>query len=250
MPGNRHHERYSAPSVLGRIHDEPTLGAGQAVALLVKEGLPLNAHPGLRLVHPLEVEVPLLPDYLNFGLIAILLLVLLILAVAAKSTVYIPNNRVGIIEKLFSGRGSVKSGFIALAGEAGYQPEVLRGGWHVFMPVPVPRPHDAPGHHPPGQDRLRVRPRRPAAARHPDPGLATSPPTISRTSPASCRNGGQRGPQRQILREGTYAINLAQFVVITEDRASSTCRLAKSEETTFQKHGAPSSQSATASSRW
>src|SRR6185369_2383369 len=28
-------------------------------------------------------------------------------------------------------------------------------------------------------------------------------------------NGGQRGPQRRILREGTYAINLAQFVVIT-----------------------------------
>jgi uncharacterized membrane protein YqiK len=32
------------------------------------------------------------------------------------------------------------------------------------------------------------------------------------------RAGGQRGPQRKILREGTYAINLAQFVVITEDR--------------------------------
>ena len=31
-------------------------------------------------------------------------------------------------------------------------------------------------------------------------------------------SGGQRGPQRQILREGTYAINLAQFVVITESR--------------------------------
>jgi len=30
--------------------------------------------------------------------------------------------------------------------------------------------------------------------------------------------GGQRGPQRQILREGTYAINLAQFVVITQER--------------------------------
>jgi uncharacterized membrane protein YqiK len=28
-------------------------------------------------------------------------------------------------------------------------------------------------------------------------------------------NGGQRGPQRRILREGTFAINLAQFVVIT-----------------------------------
>ncbi|HKC24448.1 MAG TPA: SPFH domain-containing protein, partial [Thermoanaerobaculia bacterium] len=33
---------------------------------------------------------------------------------------------------------------------------------------------------------------------------------------AFLRNGGQRGPQRQILREGTYAINLAQFVVATE----------------------------------
>ena len=29
--------------------------------------------------------------------------------------------------------------------------------------------------------------------------------------------GGQRGPQRQILRDGTYAVNLAQFVVITKD---------------------------------
>src|SRR6185436_16584987 len=34
---------------------------------------------------------------------------------------------------------------------------------------------------------------------------------------AFLRNGGQRGPQRQILREGTYAINLAQFVIITEE---------------------------------
>jgi len=29
------------------------------------------------------------------------------------------------------------------------------------------------------------------------------------------QNGGQKGPQRGILREGTYAINLAQFIVIT-----------------------------------
>ena len=27
--------------------------------------------------------------------------------------------------------------------------------------------------------------------------------------------GGQKGPQRKILREGTYAINLAQFFVLT-----------------------------------
>src|SRR6185295_16883509 len=30
--------------------------------------------------------------------------------------------------------------------------------------------------------------------------------------------GGQKGPQRKILREGTYAINTTQFAVITDDR--------------------------------
>ena len=32
---------------------------------------------------------------------------------------YIPNNRVGIVEKLISGKGSVKTGLMALGGEAG-----------------------------------------------------------------------------------------------------------------------------------
>ena len=35
---------------------------------------------------------------------------------------------------------------------------------------------------------------------------------------AFLKNGGQRGPQRRILREGTYAINLVQFIVITEEQ--------------------------------
>ena len=30
--------------------------------------------------------------------------------------------------------------------------------------------------------------------------------------------GGQKGPQRKVLREGTYAINTTQFAVITDDR--------------------------------
>src|SRR6201999_1732318 len=47
---------------------------------------------------------------------------------------YIPNNRIGIVEKLWSGRGSLKQGFIALHGEAGFQPQVLRGGWHMMFP--------------------------------------------------------------------------------------------------------------------
>ena len=48
---------------------------------------------------------------------------------------YIPNTRVGVVEKLISGHGSVRSGLIALHGEAGFQPEVLRGGWHLLTPL-------------------------------------------------------------------------------------------------------------------
>src|SRR5262245_64170296 len=47
---------------------------------------------------------------------------------------YIPNTRVGIVEKLWSRTGSVESGLIALSGEAGFQPEVLRGGLHFLTP--------------------------------------------------------------------------------------------------------------------
>ena len=46
---------------------------------------------------------------------------------------------------------------------------------------------------------------------------------------AFLRAGGQRGPQRQILREGTYAVNLALFVVLTESRVYSL-PLEKAEE--------------------
>src|SRR5215470_17789437 len=47
---------------------------------------------------------------------------------------YIPNNQVGIVEKLWTTKGSVEGGFIALNGEAGYEPDVLRGGLHVLFP--------------------------------------------------------------------------------------------------------------------
>src|SRR6185295_6402086 len=42
---------------------------------------------------------------------------------------YIPNDSVGVVEKLWSARGSVKDGsIVALNGEAGYQATLLRGG--------------------------------------------------------------------------------------------------------------------------
>ena len=62
--------------------------------------------------------------------VGIVVLVLLLMGIR-----YIPNNRIGIVEKRLSRKGSVKSGFIALHGEAGYQPNVLRGGLHYLMPI-------------------------------------------------------------------------------------------------------------------
>ncbi|MGO9289178.1 MAG: SPFH domain-containing protein, partial [Polyangia bacterium] len=47
-------------------------------------------------------------------------------------------------------------------------------------------------------------------------------------------NGGQKGPQRMILREGTYALNTAQFVVVTEDRIT-YLPLDSAEVETFRK---------------
>jgi hypothetical protein len=47
---------------------------------------------------------------------------------------YIRNSRVGVVEKLWSAKGSVQSGLIALGGEAGYQPGVLRGGLYFMLP--------------------------------------------------------------------------------------------------------------------
>src|SRR5260370_26204289 len=59
---------------------------------------------------------------------------ILILLRAANIFRYIPNNQVGIVEKMWAVKGSIKSGFIALRGEAGFQPEILRGGIHAFFP--------------------------------------------------------------------------------------------------------------------
>src|SRR5262249_983312 len=50
---------------------------------------------------------------------------------------------------------------------------------------------------------------------------------------AFLRGGGQRGPQRKILREGTYAIHLAQFVVIAEERVYALA-LDRAEEQLFR----------------
>ncbi len=155
------------------------------------------------------------------GLTAVVVSCGLLLAIVAfyssGSVVYVPNRRAGVVERLWSHRGSVKNGFIALAGEAGYQPDVLRGGWHMFVPYST-RVHTIPLVTVP-QGRMGYVFARDGAPLGPDEALAIDTGASLEDVRDFLAKGGRRGPQRRILREGTYAINLAEFVVLTEDRS-------------------------------
>ena len=78
----------------------------------------------------------LLPDYLWIALVVLALAGLWWVMHKLSGVVrYVPNGRVGIVERLWSPHGSVGDGrIIALHGEAGYQPQILRGGMHFFFP--------------------------------------------------------------------------------------------------------------------
>src|SRR5690348_6917560 len=135
---------------------------------------------------------------------------------------YIPNNRVGVVEKLWSPRGSVTEGrLIALGGEAGFQADLLRGGIHFGLWRWQYRIHKV---------QLVTVPQGKIGYVYARDGQPLEPSqTLGRV--VACNNFqdaraflgeeggelGQRGRQRAILREGVYAINLALFVVITED---------------------------------
>jgi uncharacterized membrane protein YqiK len=127
---------------------------------------------------------------------------------------YIPNNRIGVVEKLWSTGGSVKHGFIALSGEAGFQPDVLRGGWHMLFPFQY-RVHVMPLVTIP-QGKIGYVFARDGATLPPTQALASNAAASDFTEVREFLRHGQRGPQRRVLREGTYALNLAQFVVLTE----------------------------------
>jgi uncharacterized membrane protein YqiK len=129
---------------------------------------------------------------------------------------YIPNNRVGIPERLWSFRGSLEKGLIALEGEAGFQPHVLRGGWHFLTPFQY-RVHVVPLVTIP-QGKIGYVFARDGEMLAATQTLASNARTADfADAEAFLRDGGQRGPQRRVLRDGTYAVNLAQFVVIAAD---------------------------------
>jgi len=161
-----------------------------------------------------------------FWLIAFLVGVIVVTEVLGMR--YISNNRVGIIEKLWSPKGSVPEGRImALNGEAGLQADVLRGGLHFGLWRWQVKIHKVPLVTVP-QGKIGY-----VYARDGEP----LQPSQTLGQVVDCNNFqdartflvgkgqgpdheavvGQRGRQRAILREGVYAINLALFVVITDD---------------------------------
>jgi uncharacterized membrane protein YqiK len=172
---------------------------------------PLESKQQMNIIHQLSsYSVPIL-------------VVLLLLALPWLLGVrYIPHNSVGIIEKLWSSRGSLREGrIVASAGEAGFQTRLLRGGLHFgFYPWQF-RVHKQP---------LVAVSEGKLGYVYARDGLPLSPmQTLGQVvecnhfqeAQAFLANTGQRGRQRLILREGVFAINTALFVIITEDRVFS-----------------------------
>ncbi|MDB5351326.1 MAG: hypothetical protein JWN86_2573 [Planctomycetota bacterium] len=166
----------------------------------------------------------------TFVFVAVGLVVAVIAAIVLSGMRYIPNNRVGIVEKLWSPTGSVTEGrIIALSGEAGFQADLLRGGAHFGLWGWQYRIHKV---------NLVTVPQGKIGYVYARDGEPLSPSqTLGRVvdsnnfqdartfllgdratkSAEDPERLGQRGRQRMFLREGVYAINLALYVVITED---------------------------------
>ena len=169
------------------------------------------------------------------AIVAVLAVYLLIFKIFGLRV--INSNEVAVVEKWWSTKGSLKDSIIALNGEAGYSPDLLRGGIH-FKSVLMYKIHKYP---------LITVPQGQIAYLFSRDGNPLSPTqTLGKIVPEAnnfqnvrgfLQNGGQRGPQRGIIREGTYAINLAQFIVITPNdikMIQTTLRSERSELITMQ----------------
>ena len=142
---------------------------------------------------------------------------------------WIPNDRIGVVEKWWSLAGSVTEGrIIAPAAEAGYQADILRGGLHfgwwrwqyaIHTAPLVSIPEGKIGYVfardgeplPPSQTLARVIDCNNFQDARGFLGLKAA------ADATTGRIAGQKGRQRAILREGVYAINPALFTVISEN---------------------------------
>lgn len=117
----------------------------------------------------------------------------------------IRSDQVGVVEKWWAPKGSLKDAIIALHGEAGYQPEVLRGGIH-FKPPFVYRVRAMPLITIP-QGKIGYVFARDGKMLQPEQTLGQVVECANfQDVRAFLGAGGNKGPQRAIMREGTYAL--------------------------------------------
>ncbi len=147
-----------------------------------------------------------------------LLIVGIVFAILIWLTVrYIPNSKVGIVEKLWSAKGSLSEGaIVALNGEAGFQPDVLRGGIHIgywrWQYAVHKRPLVTIK-----QGKMGYIFARAGEALGPSQTLGKVVDCNNYQDVKTFLQHGQKGRQRAILREGVYAVNHAVFSIITHD---------------------------------
>ncbi len=180
---------------------------------------------GSTLVNPVFAALSDVPS----GIVWVVsLLVGLVVVCELAGLRYIANNRVGIVEKLWSVKGSVPEGrIIAINGEAGFQVDLLRGGLHFGLWRWQYRIHKVPLVTVP-QGKVGYVYARDGEPLAPSQTLGCVIPCNNfqdargflvgeQLGPDQAPVTGQRGRQRAILREGVYAINLVLFYVLTED---------------------------------
>ena len=129
--------------------------------------------------------------------------------------IHIKEDEIGIVYKKI-GRPLPAGCLIAINGEIGWQAEILRPGWHTYLPnIEIHK-----------RKRIEIANNEIGIVEAKDGAILSSgekfgKPVDSRNfqdAKAFIQNGGQRGIQRSILRNGTYWINTELFSV--ENRAS------------------------------
>lgn len=145
----------------------------------------------------------------------VVLIIIIVAVMKLAGPVFIGSAQVGIVERKWGGKQRQGGSIIALTGENGVQPDMLQTGLHfrpgLFFKVSK---YDFVTVGTGSIAYIFARDGKPLAASQ---ALAKTMPLEAYLDVSTfMEQGGQKGPQRTILREGTYIFHLGQFAIITE----------------------------------